>query len=257
MALKMDLQNFKKQIEHKISYHYVDQHIIKDKINDYKLMALILLMNESSLSEQTKENYLLATMLVETALYTHEQVKENDEILENHDKALTKQLSVLGGDYYSSLYYVLLSQVEDFSFIKYLATAIKEVNELKMTFHFNKTKDLQTSLQLRSSIESHIINSVAKYLKIENENIFLILDSMLLLDLLLREKKYFKKKGRFNYFREDRIKQSLVDEIDILINKNYLNLLHQLTDSSNESFAQIKHLLKNEDIKYLAHTEEG
>lgn len=257
MALKMDLNDLKRQIKSKISYHYVDQHVLEDKISDYKLMALVLLMNESSLPVQTKENYLLASMLVEIALYTHEQVRENDEILEDYDKSLTKQLSVLGGDYYSSLYYVLLSKLEDYSFINHLASAIKEVNELKMDFYFQENKDLQESLPLRNQIEGHIIYSVADYLKVEDKNIFQIIDLMLLLNLLIQEKEYYKAKTRFNYFKEPAIVESLNKKIDILINDTYSNLQEQIEDLPEESFKQIKDLLEEEKIKYLVHTEEG
>lgn len=257
MTLITDLENIKNKIKNKISYNYIDQYTIENKISKIKLLSLILIMNESNLSQEIKENYITATMLVETALETHEQVRENEVIGDSYGKALTKQLSVLGGDYYSSLYYVLLSNVEDFSFTKNLATAIKEVNELKMNLHFKESEALEHHISLRKIIESHIIKSVAQYINVKDQSLFKIIDLTLMLDLLLREKTNFISTNKFNYFTNKRISTQLIKEIDKIIYQYNLELNTLISDSENELLHQFNMLFEEEKKKYLVYTEEG
>lgn len=257
MTLITELEHLNNKIKDKISYNFIDQHTIENKINKIKLLSLLLIMAESNLSQETKENYITATMLVETALETHEQVKENEVIGESYGKALNKQLSVLGGDYYSSLYYVLLSNVEDFSFTKNLATAIKEVNELKMDLHFNNTEALEHHISLRKIIESHIIKSVAKYISVKDQGLFKIIELSLMLDLLFREKNNFISTNNFNYFTNETISTQLSKEIDHIIYQYNLELNTLISDSGNELLHQFKSLFEEEQKNYLVYTEEG
>jgi len=257
MPFNTQYKIIKGKIDQKINYRYIDQHTLEDKVNPFKLTSLILLMNQSTLSEGTKENYIIASTLVETALDTHEQVIENEIIGENFEKTLTKQLSVLGGDYYSSLYYVLLSNYKDFEFIKHLATAIKNVNELKMDFHFKSSENLKEYLKLRKSIESHIINKVAHFINLEDDNLLQAIELFLMIDILIREKEYFERENRFNYFNQKSIEEKLINHIDTIINDYQQQIRAMEAILSEEVYEQMIHLIEKESRKHVIYTEEG
>lgn len=258
MVLAARVHQFKNQIERKISYSFLDRHTKNHKINLYKLKAIIYLLHHSKLSKSIQEKYVISTILVEIALDTHEQVKENAEIQDHYDKNLTKQLSVLGGDYYSSLYYVLLSEIEDYSFIHYLATSIKEVNELKMDFHFQESTNLDDYLKLRKRIESYIINSVANYVNVNDPNLLQALELIFIIDVLVREKDHYKNENSFKYFKQEQIQNELYQRLNIIINQLKADLKNLFQETENYHLLQLKTLYK--DLVFedrLVYMEEG
>src|SRR5699024_3634853 len=90
-------------------------------------------LNNINMPVKKKEKYMITTMLVQIALDTHDLVtdKKNDTV-EPLSVESTRQLTVLAGDYYSGLYYLLLAEIEDYQLIHALAIAIKEITELKL-----------------------------------------------------------------------------------------------------------------------------
>lgn len=67
--------------------------------------------------------------IVYAALHAHDQVQE--DIMASKKQ----QLTVLAGDFYSGVYYQMLSNMENLSMIKHLATAIIHVSERKASFY--------------------------------------------------------------------------------------------------------------------------
>src|SRR5690625_588053 len=118
MTLVYEVLQLEQEIEDKLSYHFLDENIMIDKINKSKLKSLTFVMRQSNFPKHIQDKYIIAITLVEIASEIHEQIKENDEIKDDHQDSLTKQLTVLGGDYYSSLYYMLLAELEDIKFIQ-------------------------------------------------------------------------------------------------------------------------------------------
>lgn len=256
MTLTVQVENFKRIINERIAYDYIDAHTSANKVNVNKLKSLIFLMEHSNLPQEEKENYVIATMLVDIALDTHEQVEENDRI--NHpSKALTKQLSVLGGDYYSSLYYLLLSKFEHFSFVKYLATAIKEVNELKMDFYFHTSEEAREYLAMRKEIEKHIVMQVAKYVEVHDTDFLKSIELIFIIDLLNRERERYEIEKSFNYFKQETIIQYLTNHIDEII-LDYKQQLHSLLKNTNSElllqFDDLFNLLEDKELEFV---EEG
>src|SRR5690625_5997028 len=66
-------------------------------------------------------------------------------------------------NYFSVLYYLLLSEIEAFDMIHILASAIKEINEYKMKLYYQEIYSLQDFIHVLKKIESLLILRVAAY----------------------------------------------------------------------------------------------
>lgn len=160
----MDTTYFKKLLQDSIHHKYLEKFIKQPTIDEEKLFILSTLINNTAgISIIEKEHYILTTMMVQIALDTHETVPVETNSMESHNEAIANQLTVLAGDYYSGLYYLLLAEIEDFEFIHRLATAIKEINEYKMKLYYREVTTLDEYLFLIEQIDTLLILHVANY----------------------------------------------------------------------------------------------
>jgi heptaprenyl diphosphate synthase len=133
-------------------------------IDEEKLLLVYSVLKESGMPFSKLKGYVETTMLVQLALDTHDMVtlslKEDDE-----EKLKHRQLTVLAGDYYSGLYYYLLAQLEDIEMIKLLASAIKKINEEKISIYHEEFKLEQTQhfITKVKNIEALLIQKLADY----------------------------------------------------------------------------------------------
>ncbi|CQR46694.1 Heptaprenyl diphosphate synthase component 1 [Paraliobacillus sp. PM-2] len=181
----LSFSNIQEELEDKLQHAYLKKFIQKPVINNDKLVILYSLIKQTSYSDKKKKNYILTTMLVQIALDTHDLVSER---LENESKQLTKnrQLTVLAGDYYSGLYYYMLSKLDDIDMIATLASAIKEINELKMILYYEKNHSMHEFIEEMKALESILIIHVANHVSETSINPFI--QNWLLTKKLLREK---------------------------------------------------------------------
>lgn len=171
----------------------MDKYIQKPVIDEDKLFILSSIINNTSLSEVKKRHYIITTMLVQVALDTHDLVQvESDNYETNHNKK-KQQLTVLAGTYYSGLYYNLLSELDDIPMIYTLASAIKEINEQKMTIYYCEVDSYQDFMESLKKIESVLIFRVAEYMKRSSVNE--VVGDWLLTRKLIYEKASYLKKG--------------------------------------------------------------
>ncbi|MBU8567887.1 heptaprenyl diphosphate synthase component 1 [Virgibacillus pantothenticus] len=161
-----DIQYLKTEIETKIKHSYLEKYIDKPIIDEGKMRLLIEMINHSSLPESRKQRYILTTMLVQMALDTHDKVPSLTSEEEEEDVKLQKQLHVLAGDYYSGLYYLVLAEINDFEFIRLLASAIKEINEYKMTLYYNEIDSLKHYMHVRNVIDTRLIVQIASFFSV-------------------------------------------------------------------------------------------
>ncbi|WP_249871872.1 heptaprenyl diphosphate synthase component 1 [Oceanobacillus saliphilus] len=160
-----EIQNLRGLLEDKIHHKYLDKYLQKPKIDDEKLRILTSLIdNKVSLHPIQKERYIITAMMVQIALDTHELVPVRNEMDETKEDKLTKQLRVLAGDYYSGLYYLLLSEIEDFDFIHTLASAIKKINEYKIQLYYKEVDSLEEFIDITKKIDSTLITNVTQYI---------------------------------------------------------------------------------------------
>lgn len=156
-SLSLELTDLKEKVRENITHSFIKKHLNKPIIDDDKLFVLNEIYKNTSMSRSQKQDYIVIIMLIDIALKTHDLVNGN-----NDENVTNKQLTVLVGDYYSGLYYYLLSKLEDVEMINKLATIIKRINEEKMILHYSDNiseSEIYKSLLIS---ETYLFTEVAK-----------------------------------------------------------------------------------------------
>lgn len=189
-----DIKQLKEKIASKVRHPFLVKFIQEPTIDEDKLVLLSSIMDHTRLSPVKKEQYIITTMLVQIALDTHDLVTltEDDD---DQETVRNRQLTVLAGDYYSGLYYYLLSQLDDIPMIHTLAGAIKEINELKMELYYKDVESFQEFLNGLKKVESLLIQRVASY--VQKSSINDMAGEWLLAKRLIEEKRSYQQ-GKFS-----------------------------------------------------------
>ncbi len=184
----MELNHLKSLLQTKMKHSYLEKYIQKPVINEEKLFVLHAILNNINMPVKKKEKYMITTMLVQIALDTHDLVtdKKNDTV-EPLSVESTRQLTVLAGDYYSGLYYLLLAEIEDYQLIHALAIAIKEINELKMRLYYQEFMSFDEFTHLVKKVESLLFTHFAHH--INDDSLHSMIEDWLLLDRLITDQK--------------------------------------------------------------------
>lgn len=247
-----EIQRLKNRIEDKIDHAFLGKYIQKPNIDDNKLFILSKIVPKDRFSNHlNRDTYIITTMLVQIALDTHDLVPADNKPDENKEHLLTKQLHVLAGDYYSGLYYYLLSEIDDFKFINRLAIAIKEINECKMKLYYKEYNSYQAYLQLKISIETLLIENVSSFLG--NNQLTAVLKKWVMIKLLLADKNCIyednlflltwleeQQKSTFQTY-EEKMDQKIHDEL-LLLEKELNTLPQQYSDFKSYFSRQTHHL---------------
>lgn len=149
------------QILSKAFHPYLRRFLKEPLIEEKKVMLLITLLKELTLTDEERDQYITATMLVQIALDTHDGVTLH-AIHHDVEALQNRQLTVLAGDYYSGLYYYILAQLGNIELIRSLAEGIKEINEQKMIYHRQHFDNEESILRAVMTIESSLIVKVAE-----------------------------------------------------------------------------------------------
>lgn len=181
-------------ITYKINHTYLNKYIQKPVIDQTKLTALSIIVNNTSLPEKTKRQYIIATMLVQIALDTHDLIPITNDKNDDEVAITTKQLTVLAGDYYSGLYYLILAEIEDVPMIGVLASAIKEITEYKMRLYYREIGSFTDYLSITKKVETLLITRVAQF--VNNSIINDIIDKLIITSKLIKERKHFPSQGQ-------------------------------------------------------------
>lgn len=187
-----EIKQIKADIDQRIKHPFLMKFIDVPVIDDQKLLLLYMLLKESKLSSDKIRQSMIATMLVQIALDTHELVGVH-RIEDDNPFMKKRQLTVLAGDYYSGLYYYLLASVDDIPMIKILSTAIKEINEHKISVYQKDVSNLEDFMDSVAMIDSLLIQKIAQY--VDNIDLLHLSKQLLLVSRLDREKRSFKANG--------------------------------------------------------------
>ncbi|MFE1244112.1 heptaprenyl diphosphate synthase component 1 [Fictibacillus sp. NPDC058756] len=114
-----------------MQHSYVDKFLQPPVFDEAKVFIAYCLLSELELDEAVEAEYFSSILLIQSALDRHEDILDED--IASHKKR--RQLVVLSGDYFSSLYYLLLSRCENLDLISKLSNAVQKINEHKSSMH--------------------------------------------------------------------------------------------------------------------------
>lgn len=180
--MPLEVHDIKQKIEQQIKYAYMDQFVHKPIIQTEKIWFLREMFNQLQLEKEKIETLIIPCILVEIALDTHDAVKLDAS---DEEPTVQTQLTVLAGDYYSGLYYYLLSHSKEISLVRVLAGAIKDINELKMDLFNVASIDYVTFMKIHKEINAVLIKKVAKEYHFEAD--FDYIQRWLMFEKMIRE----------------------------------------------------------------------
>ncbi|MES9781167.1 MULTISPECIES: heptaprenyl diphosphate synthase component 1 [Bacillus cereus group] len=152
----------KEKLMEKLRHPYFINYIEEPFIDEEKIALLYGALKSANLHIEQIEHYVVTIMLVQIALDTHERVsnKAGEEEIEFHK---CRQLTVLAGDYYSGLYYYLLSMNRDIVLIRALAEGIKEINEHKIMLYQKAHETTDDIMKSVVTIESALLQKTCNH----------------------------------------------------------------------------------------------
>ncbi|PTM58678.1 heptaprenyl diphosphate synthase component 1 [Desmospora activa] len=118
-------------IERQASHTFVDQNIQRPGVPAFFVTVLYHALRSRPLSLERVHLYCVTTTLLQMALDTHERISADE-----NGSLYSRQLTVLAGDYFSSLFYQTLSQAGEIEGITCLSEAVCKVNEAKMELYY-------------------------------------------------------------------------------------------------------------------------
>jgi len=250
-------------ITDKLKHSYMDQYIEKIAIDDEKINILDSLLN--NFPKAQKEGYIITVSLIQIALNTHDNITEGPEPADHTPERISKQLSVLAGDYYSGLYYLLLSELQDFKMIHTLATAIKNINELKMKLYYQEYSSLDEFINMFEEINAALVIQVAEH--IGEYSLHSFISEWLLLSKLIHQKNNkWKSQSYAKHWLQDSIIYSK-EEIEQFLSEKITSLVVSLNHSIKQIpdkylnlkvsvMNQLKQIIKENEL-IISITEEG
>ncbi|WP_141604219.1 heptaprenyl diphosphate synthase component 1 [Terrilactibacillus laevilacticus] len=133
MSIQDEVVQIYHKIQKKVNHPYLNRYLPKPTVDIDKILTLFLLFKQHG-SYKNIEQYVMSVMIAQMGLDTHEKITKNEEFKGLELKQ--RQLTVLSGDFYSSLYYYILAEQKDIQMIKWISQAIQELNMHKMHFFY-------------------------------------------------------------------------------------------------------------------------
>lgn len=154
------VNSIKKKLQQKCFHPFLHKHIEPPAFDVDQILLMAYSIRESNLAEEEREASIMATMLANLALDTHENVSDPNISMK------ARQLMVLAGDYYSGMYYSLLSEYRNIELIKSLAFAIKTINEHKINIIHLTDESINSYLESVKKIESGLLEQFCIHFQI-------------------------------------------------------------------------------------------
>lgn len=157
--LRKDISVIKDKVYEKMKNNYLLKYIDLPLIDDDKVLLLYMMYREKRIAKAAFEDYIITILLVQIALDTHEQISIHE--LKDDMSRKNRQLTVLAGDFYSSLYYQILADLQDITMVKTLAQGIQEINENKMQFYCTDAQQIDNAIENIRRIEATLLLKTA------------------------------------------------------------------------------------------------
>lgn len=215
------------------------------------IAVMVKIMRDANVDQKSMPYYIISVMLMQIALDTHEKVSNTEEG-ESQAKLRQRQLSILAGDYYSSMYYHMLAQTEDIEFINLMSKGIQEVNEAKVGLYMDKDADMDKLVTYLCKIETILVEKTAEYFN-DTEQKDLYID-FLLMNRLMAELDGYKNNHISNFVRALQsihiVNDETVDKISYLLNQEIKKVKERLSytllkyNSSDDLAIRVKEILR-------------
>ncbi|SFX00895.1 Heptaprenyl diphosphate synthase (HEPPP synthase) subunit 1 [Thermoactinomyces sp. DSM 45891] len=124
---------------------------------------LDLVLTACEVPEERKKTFVQAAACLHMALTTHEQIPL--QTIENEGLHRVRQLTVLAGDFYSSLFYQQLAMAGEIDGIVCLSQATSRTNERKMKMYCGEET---VSLSIRKIESVEILTAIAGFFLVEH-----------------------------------------------------------------------------------------
>ncbi|WP_347549843.1 heptaprenyl diphosphate synthase component 1 [Pseudalkalibacillus hwajinpoensis] len=164
------IEGVRDMLQSRLSHSYLLRFIDFPIIDEERLYVFYGILEQTKLEQKRKEDTLLSIMLVQIALDTHELISLEE--VENENERKNRQLTVLAGDYFSSMYYHILSKWHDNELIRTLSEAIQEINEAKMSFYQTDYHSIEAIFTNLKEIESILVRKVAEHYDLDEWQAF-------------------------------------------------------------------------------------
>ncbi|MDR6224506.1 heptaprenyl diphosphate synthase component 1 [Desmospora profundinema] len=151
-------------IERQASHSFVDRHIQRPEVPAFFVAVLYHALRSRQLPADRLHLYCVTITLMQMGLDIHERVSPGPSSGEG--RMHLRPLTVLAGDYFSSLFYRTLSQAGEIDGLACLSQAICKVNEAKMELYFMRQVDpvpWQTILDLVRQVRGGLISAVSSF----------------------------------------------------------------------------------------------
>ncbi|SDW58872.1 Heptaprenyl diphosphate synthase (HEPPP synthase) subunit 1 [Marininema mesophilum] len=158
-----DLNRIVEEIQGQSRYSYLEKHLGKQDVPLFFVQVLHLMLRTRTLPTERIHRYCVTATLLQMGLDVHESVTEGAL---SADGMRARQLAVLTGDYFSSLYYRELAEHGEVQGIVALSKAICDVNEAKMErYAMNENSEFSWPcwLELSKQIHGGLITALASF----------------------------------------------------------------------------------------------
>lgn len=190
-SYRIEMEEIFLEIRNQSKEMYINRYVDIPEIAIIQLQLLNLFLYNASISKNLRKSYCVASGLIQIGIDLHESITNNKEIRKL--KIKNRQLSILAGDYFSSIYYLLLSKVNLVGGINKLATGITEINTAKMKLYmassgkeFKSVEEILELLKIReSSLYVQLLNESNSY---ENKEKWkFLIENIILLNFMSNE----------------------------------------------------------------------
>ncbi|GIN92033.1 hypothetical protein J6TS1_24000 [Siminovitchia terrae] len=233
-------ESIRKMIESKMYRYFLFEHIESPEIDEDRILMLLIAMEETRIPVERYEHQITSAMLVQIALDIHDKVT-------HQQKALTeRQLSVLAGDYFSGLYYQTLAEIEDTDLIRTLASAIKLINEYKISIYRLEAADLDSFMTDFKQIVTTVIDKFCRHFE-TTRHIHLFIEHLYLKKLLAEMERF--NRGHYSILFEGLKHFSLPQMKSIPLSNLSQRDQHGLKEICFSYIAQSKKVILEESLR--------
>lgn len=151
-------------LDHKVqtyAYHpMIDQYLDNKPFSPMRQHMVFLMLRQAHVDRESALSIATSYCLVEMGMAVHDEVHP---IYRDSDNLKVRQIQVLAGDFYSSQYYSLLSDLEDTELVQRLSDAICQINLYKLTqrmHHDQQTLSYELYKELTLSQRASLFESL-------------------------------------------------------------------------------------------------